>query len=116
MVDSAAAAPGYRRLLIVDDEEGMRHMLGLMLGRQGFDLEYAEDGEQAVARLLQGNVDLVLADVRMPKLDNLGMLKNLTATAATSAPHDGNVAPVTGRRFRWNSRATRWRPRWQTGR
>jgi len=77
MTDTTAAAPGYRRLLIVDDEEGMRHMLGLMLGRQGFEVEYAEDGEQAVARLLEGNIDLVLADVRMPKLDGLGMLKKI---------------------------------------
>ncbi|MBI5511164.1 MAG: sigma-54-dependent Fis family transcriptional regulator [Deltaproteobacteria bacterium] len=66
------------RVLIVDDEEGMRHMLSVLLAKNGFEVEDAANGVLALERLKQGGVDIVLSDVRMPELDGLGMLKKLS--------------------------------------
>jgi two-component system response regulator AtoC len=66
-----------RRLLIVDDEEGMRHMLSLMLERHGFTVSTAADGAAALERLGAGDIDIVLSDVRMPGMDGLTLLDKL---------------------------------------
>jgi DNA-binding NtrC family response regulator len=54
-------------LLVVEEEDGVRHLLELALGRQGFHVLLASSGTQAVEvyRKFAGDVDLVLMDVRM---------------------------------------------------
>jgi two-component system response regulator AtoC len=76
MSDGSAGSRG-KRILVVDDEEGMRHMLGMMLSRQGYHVHDAASGQMALEQLRQGNVDIVLADVRMPGLDGLGLLQQI---------------------------------------
>jgi len=74
-------AAGLERVLVVDDEEAMRHMLDLLLRREGYDVRTADSGEAAVA-LLSGEgsddapaaVDVVLTDVRMPGMGGLGLV------------------------------------------
>lgn len=66
-----------KRILVVDDEDGMREMLGMMLSRQGYQVNDAANGLRALDRLKQGDVDIVLADVRMPELDGLGLLQRI---------------------------------------
>lgn len=68
-----------RHILIVDDEEGMRHMLSLALARHGYVVDEAADGQAALARLTAGDIDIVLADVRMPVLDGPGLLREIRA-------------------------------------
>jgi two-component system NtrC family response regulator len=63
------------RLLVVDDEEPQRQMLERILGRAGFDVVTAADGEQALERLIDGGYDLLLTDQRMPKMDGLELLE-----------------------------------------
>ncbi len=84
MVDLSA---GFSRILVVDDEEPMRHMLTLLLRRAGFEVACAEDGEQALEILdgveppdappNWGPVDVVLSDVRMPGLDGLALARRM---------------------------------------
>ena len=62
-------------LLIVDDEENMRHMLRMLLGRHGYVLSEAKDGEDALALLDKQSFRYVLCDVRMPQMDGLDFLK-----------------------------------------
>lgn len=57
------------RVLIVDDEENMRHMLNVLLSEEGYKCEVAVDGEQALEMLSSDPFDFVLCDIRMPKLD-----------------------------------------------
>jgi two-component system response regulator AtoC len=64
-----------RTVLIVDDETGMRHMLRLVLEREGFHVVEAVDAESALIRLATGDVDVALCDIRMPGLDGLGFLR-----------------------------------------
>ena len=72
-------SPPPRRILVVDDEESLRHMLGVILGRAGYEVFTASNGLEAL-EVLQAEQDLsvVLCDVRMPRLDGLGFLDRLS--------------------------------------
>jgi two-component system response regulator AtoC len=72
--------PGsLNRILVVDDEENLRHLLTLVLERAGYRVRTATDGRAALDML--EDVDAVLCDVRMPVLDGLGFLAALPAGA-----------------------------------
>jgi len=62
-------------IVIVDDELGLRHTLTLILDAEGHQTRAAGDGEAALAMLADRDADIVLCDVRMPKLDGLGFLE-----------------------------------------
>ena len=64
-----------RLILIVDDEEPMRHMLRMVLERDGYTVEEAVSGRQGLDRLRSGHYALVLCDIRMPEMDGLTFLK-----------------------------------------
>lgn len=59
------------RLLIVDDNEGVRHLVSRWLERAGFLVEEASDGEEAVELVRRNPPDVILADIRMPKIDGI---------------------------------------------
>jgi two-component system NtrC family sensor kinase len=61
-------------LLIVDDEKGIRDMLGHELGRRGYRIETAANGRLALECLRAGGIQLVVSDVKMPELDGQEML------------------------------------------
>jgi len=65
-----------KRVLVVDDEAGIRDSLRLLLGKS-FEVGTAEDGEGALAMLDEFRPDLILLDVMMPKLDGLETLKRV---------------------------------------
>ena len=66
-----------RKVLIADDEANMRWVLERALSNEGYDVETAEDGQLALDRALLERPDLVLIDLKMPKLDGLSLLKKL---------------------------------------
>jgi two-component system, NtrC family, response regulator PilR len=63
------------RILIVDDEAGMCDFLAYYLGSQGFQVATARSGEEALALLEKEPFQLVLADIMMPSIDGLEMLR-----------------------------------------
>ena len=67
------------RILIVDDNETNRDILRTRLGRQGYELIEAADGEEAVASARQHHPDLILLDVMMPKVDGIEACRQLKA-------------------------------------
>ena len=64
-----------KKILIVDDESEMRVALETTLKRENFQLKCAEDGKKALDTLEDEDFDLVLTDVRMPKLNGLELLR-----------------------------------------
>jgi CheY-like chemotaxis protein/phosphoribosyl 1,2-cyclic phosphodiesterase len=76
-------APQRLRVLIVDDDPNMRLLVKAALGREGFALTEAEDGEQGLALIRSGGADLVLLDLNMPKVDGLTVLRNLRGQASS---------------------------------
>ncbi|GAA0740221.1 sigma-54 dependent transcriptional regulator [Ideonella azotifigens] len=66
-------------VLIVDDEAHMRRVLEIMLRQLGHRALVAVDGRQALELLEHEHVDLILTDLRMPVLDGIGLLEEMTA-------------------------------------
>ncbi|HZX93961.1 MAG TPA: sigma-54 dependent transcriptional regulator [Myxococcales bacterium] len=63
------------RVLVVDDEPNARSALRLILGEEGYEIAEAEDGEVALSRMEEFAPAVVLADVRMPRMDGLALLR-----------------------------------------
>jgi two-component system nitrogen regulation response regulator NtrX len=64
-------------VLIVDDEEGIRHSLGSILSEEGYAVEAVPSGEECLARLASGHFDVVLLDVWLPKMDGIETLERM---------------------------------------
>ncbi len=65
-----------RRLLIIDDELNMRHMLSALLGKAGFQVETAEDGCRAIQMIEKIEYDFILCDIKMPNMSGMDFLKS----------------------------------------
>jgi len=63
------------RVLVVDDEQSMRELLGIMLRQVGYAVTLADGGETAVEALKSDAFDLVITDLRMRKVDGLAVLR-----------------------------------------
>jgi DNA-binding response OmpR family regulator len=68
-------------ILLVDDEDSVQKLLTFPLEREGFTVIHARDGEEALARFAEEDVDLVVLDLMLPKLDGLEVCKRLRATS-----------------------------------
>jgi DNA-binding response OmpR family regulator len=69
--------PEPATILLVDDEESVQKLLTYPLERDGYRVIQARDGEEALARFDSEEVDLVVLDVMLPKLDGLEVCKRL---------------------------------------
>jgi len=76
---SGAPARAGGRILVVDDNAGNRDMLSRRLEREGYYIETAEDGRQALSKLEAAPFDLVLLDIVMPELDGFAVLQTIRA-------------------------------------
>ena len=63
------------KILVVDDEQSLRDVLSIMLKRAGYAVTSAMDGEEAIELLNKEIFDLVITDLRMPKIDGMEVLK-----------------------------------------
>jgi CheY-like chemotaxis protein len=63
------------KLLIVDDNEGVRHLVSRWLERAGFTVQEAKDGAEAVEMVRKDPPDIILADIRMPKIDGIELAR-----------------------------------------
>ncbi|MGE5851218.1 MAG: sigma-54-dependent transcriptional regulator, partial [Candidatus Methylomirabilota bacterium] len=68
---------GVGRILVVDDEESMREFLRILLEKEGHKVATAGDGAAAVSLATSQNVDLIISDIKMPRLDGVGLLGEL---------------------------------------
>ncbi len=67
------------RVLVVDDEDDIRSMLGIVLSTEGWDVDEAADGREALLRAAAGRYDLVVLDLRMPEMSGLDVAQRLVA-------------------------------------
>jgi signal transduction histidine kinase len=78
-----AAGPSQERLLVVDDNADMRnYLLRLLRGR--WQVETASDGAAALEQIRERPPDLIIADIMMPKMDGLELLRRVRGEAATA--------------------------------
>jgi len=66
------------RILIVEDEKKMRHLLSIMLERKGYEVEQACDGVEGLGRIQERPFDIVVTDIKMPRMDGMELLQNIT--------------------------------------
>ena len=73
-------------IIVIDDESGVRDMLGDALRMQGYEVATAGDGHAGLREIYDGNFDLVISDVNMPKVNGFELLERMRAA--------GNETPV----------------------
>lgn len=79
------AAELKKKILVVDDEEDIVNFLSEELEYQGYRTDRARDGVEAVLKVLDGGIDAVLMDIRMPRLDGVNALR-IIRKAAPAVP------------------------------
>lgn len=90
------------RVLVIDDEKGLRDMLFYTLKRMKFEVAVAEDGATGVAAALSADYDVVICDIMMPGMDGFAVLENLKRerpaleiVMVTGFPSDDSAARAT---------------------
>jgi two-component system OmpR family response regulator len=83
-----STASGSPRVLVVDDEEHITELLAMALGYQGFEVERAATGREALDAVVRKAPDLIILDVMMPELDGFEVARRLRLDegAATRVP------------------------------
>ena len=74
------------RILVVDDDQVIQQLLKVNLELEGYAVEVASDGEEALATFDGFHPDLVLLDIMMPKLDGWEVARRLKATEGGQVP------------------------------
>jgi two-component system response regulator AtoC len=76
-----------KKVLIIDDEENMRHFLSVLAGSAGYRVTTAGDGREGLEILARESFDFILCDVKMPRLDGMAFLKG-------SEPHRAEATVI----------------------
>lgn len=72
-----------KRVLVVEDDERVRRVEGLILSSAQLEIEEAKGGQEALDRLDQGKYDLVVLDLMMPEVDGMQVLKSIRSKPET---------------------------------
>ena len=64
-----------KRLLVIDDEENMRHMLSKVLGKTGYNVETASNGHEGLKMIQNTDFEFILCDIKMPNMSGMDFLK-----------------------------------------
>jgi len=70
------------KVLVVDDEESVRNLLQRILEEAGYSVVTAVDGQEALYQVSLGEAQVLLMDIKMPKMSGLEVLSKLTATSS----------------------------------
>ena len=73
------------KILVIDDEKAIRRSIKEILEFEKYIVDEAEDGQQGLEMALKGSYDVVLSDIKMPKLDGTELLTKLMASGTNSA-------------------------------
>jgi DNA-binding response OmpR family regulator len=86
------------KIMVVDDEPGIRELLSEVLLDNGFDVTSARDGQESLNFLKKGRFDLLITDINMPNLNGIELLKKMKTAGRkekvvimTGSPVDGSV-------------------------
>jgi two-component system response regulator (stage 0 sporulation protein F) len=68
---------GLKKILVVDDEAGIRSLLFDLLSGEGFKVTLASDGQESLEQMENDRFDLLITDINMPRLNGIEMLKRM---------------------------------------
>ena len=90
---SAFGRPADKLVLIVDDDDSVRELIEFIVRNEGFRVEKAADGEEALNKARAVNPDLILLDLMLPKFGGFEILRELQSDENGSIP----IVVITGR-------------------
>lgn len=90
---SAFGRPADKLVLIVDDDDSVRELLEFVIKKEGFRIEKASDGQEALDKARSANPDLILLDLMLPKFGGFEILRELQGDDTGSIP----IIIITGR-------------------
>jgi len=73
------------KVLVVDDEEYIQHILNFSFGAEGYDVVTAADGEEAIKKAKSEKPDIIVLDIMMPKMDGYEACKRLKTDPSTKS-------------------------------
>jgi DNA-binding response OmpR family regulator len=73
-----------KKVLVVDDEETIRKFVKIQLGKAGYEVKEAADGEQAMVQLKRDRFDVLICDIMMPRKNGWEVLKEVRLNPETS--------------------------------
>lgn len=85
--------PADKLILIVDDDDSVRELIEFIVKKEGFRVEKAADGEEALSMARTVNPDLILLDLMLPKFGGFEILRELQSDETGSIP----IIIITGR-------------------
>jgi PAS domain S-box-containing protein len=108
------AVPKGTRVLVVEDEQALGDAVAAALADEGFKPDRAADGEEALARLGERHYDVIICDLKMPKVDGMAFFREVSAKMPHVARRlifvTGDVAGTEAERFLEES-GCRWVPK-----
>jgi two-component system NtrC family sensor kinase len=112
--DPLPDVPPGTRALVVEDEQALNEAVAAALADEGFRVDRASNGEEALARLREAHYDVVICDLKMPKVDGMMFFREVSATMPHVATRlvfvTGDVAGTEAERFLEES-GCRWVPK-----
>jgi two-component system, OmpR family, response regulator len=81
-MSAATVTKAKRRVLVVDDEDNVTHLVSSALRFDGFETVTADNGPAALASVAENSPDLIVLDMMMPGMDGMGVLQRLRANGA----------------------------------
>lgn len=72
-----------KKVLVIDDEAEVRDIYQREFGRQGYNVDVADDGEEGLLKAGENQPDLILLDIMLPKMSGLDVLKSLKGNSLT---------------------------------
>ena len=67
-----------RRALVVDDDAGIRILVARILKREGYEVDSARDGGEAIEQMMQHDYDIITLDLMMPRVDGFAVVRYMT--------------------------------------
>ena len=93
MTDERLGNPGDKLVLVVDDDNSVLELVEFMVKKEGFRVEKAVDGAQALHKILAQRPDLVLLDLMLPRYGGFEILRQVQVGETSSIP----IVVITGR-------------------
>ncbi len=83
-----------KRVLVVDDERANLRMLSYVLSHKGYETAEAKDGLEALELLAHSRFDLVISDVRMPRMDGVALARHIVSQPADHSYFSDDRVPL----------------------
>ncbi len=83
-----------KKILVVEDEEGVRYVLARLFQKQNYEVETAANGQEGLKKAQEQKFDLIISDIRMPKMSGLEFIKAIRPNNPESVANKNETTPA----------------------